>query len=125
MTPEESVNHPVMGFGNDSARPKWCQECFWLTFSKVLITRLFLHLVQRPTLWYNLILTQTKQVRKGSHLVQHDLLVDLRFLEPREIAPAKMVLFALIFRGWKMRKNHLCLRLFSQHHPLPLSPGQG
>lgn len=32
------MNHPVMGFGGDSARSKWCQECFWLKLLKVLIT---------------------------------------------------------------------------------------
>lgn len=53
----------------------------------------------RLALWYHLILT--KHVRQGPHLVEHVLLVALRPLEPREIVPAKMVLFPLL-RDWEV-----------------------
>jgi len=59
---------------------KWCQACFWLTFSKVLITPPIMQLAPRPTLWNDPSLTQIKHVRQGSYLVQHGLLKDLRFL---------------------------------------------
>lgn len=55
----------------------------------------------RLALWYNLILTQTKHVRQGPHLVEHVLLIKLRLLETREIVPDKMVLFPLL-REWEV-----------------------
>lgn len=55
----------------------------------------------RLALWYNLILTQTKHVRQGRHLVERVLLIDLRLLETSKIVPDKMVLFPLL-REWEV-----------------------
>lgn len=64
----------------------------------------------RLALRYNLILTQTKHVRQGPHLVEHDLLVDLRPLETREVVPAKMLLFLSSENG-RWNESHPCLYL--------------
>lgn len=118
------MNHPVMRFGDDSASSKWCQECFWLKFSKVLITHPIMQLAQRPALWYNLILTQTKHVRRGLHLVQHDLLVDLRPLSPGKwFLPRWFSFFSLENGRWT--DHHLCSYLPFQHPSLLLDQGQG
>lgn len=61
----------------------------------------------RLALRYNLILTQTKHVRQGPHLVEHDLLVDLRPLETREVVPAKMLLFLSSENG-RWEESHPC-----------------
>lgn len=72
-------------------------------------------------MWYTLILTQTKHVRQGPHLVGHDLLVDLRPLEPSKIAPAKMV-YVPFLREWEAQ-SYPHLHLSSQYYPLPLNQG--
>ena len=75
----------------------------------------------RITLWYTLILTQTKHVRQGPHLVGHDLLVDLRPLEPSKIAPARMV-YVPFLRDWEAQ-SYPHLHLSSQYYPLSLNQG--
>lgn len=113
-----------MGFGDDSARSKWCQECFWLKFSKVLITYPIMQLALRLALWNNLIFTQTKCVRQGPHLTEHDVLVDLRPWESREIVLAKVVLFPLL-RDWGVDwEPALCIFTLSVSSSSS-EPGQG
>lgn len=95
------MNHPVMGFRDDSARLKWYQECFWLKIWKVLITHPIMQLVLRLALWYNLILTQTKhETGPSPGRAWAPALGDFRTWESREIVPAKMGLFPVCSK-WK------------------------
>lgn len=111
MTPEETNESSVMGFGDDSARSKWCQECFWLKFLKVLITRPIMPLALRLALCSNPFLTQTKHVRRGPHLVGHGLLVDLRPLELRKLfLPRRFTRLSWVKGRW------------TQSHPIHIYP---